>query len=173
MEMEPQLTEVNQKLEEVKLELETKDESPEKAEQMKRGSLKKFFRIKGLKSSSADDVSTDIGTSSKFKALTRVFSRHDKKPKDVEKAEGESSKELEPKDVENAEEDPSQEPKEVEKEEVAPRHSFIMRSLVSCRLAPWISHRPSQMNLQQPIEVPADDDDDDVHQEVATCSEIF
>lgn len=57
--MDPQLTEGNQKLEEVKLELEKNDENPEKVEQMKPGPLKNFFHIKRLKSSSADDVTTD------------------------------------------------------------------------------------------------------------------
>lgn len=134
MEMDPQLTEGNQKLEEVKLELEKKDENPEKVEQMKPGPLKNFFHIKGLKSSSAYDVTTDAGTSLKFMRLSRVFSRSGKK----ERSGSENGLHC---------------------------RSSLMRTT--------IRRRPSWMNLQKVIEVPANDDDDDAQQEVAINSEIF
>lgn len=52
---------------------------------------------------------------------------------------------------------------------VEPRRSLLMRGFV----IPWISRKPSQMNLQKPLELSVVEDDDSTPQEIATSSEIF
>lgn len=177
--MEPQMLEVSKKMEDVKLSAGDSQEKLEKvrvlneddaieevaeakfrmeagekipavdtADKMKRNSLTKFFRFNGLKSkSSKTDLSkADEATkpASKMASLTRMFS---KKPKDDEKKE--------------------------DKPEVKSRRSFSLRDMVNNQSVPWIRSKRSQMNLQKPINVAAQEDDEASPPEVLTESVVI
>lgn len=111
--------------------------------------LKRNSLSKFFRFKSVDTVSSDASSKvPKTNTLMRLFSKKDKKP--------------------------ANEKEEVGAEITTPRSSFFMRSLVT----PWISRQHSQMNLQKPLEVAAnaeDDTDDDAAdvQEIAKSSEIF
>lgn len=139
--------ELAQKLEEIKLEIDENPEtSPKMTDQMKRGSLSKFFRFKN-KGEIPEDIAADTGSKiPKSNTLMRMFSKKNKE-KPAEKEEVGS--------------------------EATSRRSCIMRGIVNCQYVPWISRRSSQMNIHNPIEAPEPNDDDTALHEIATCSEIF
>lgn len=121
-------------------------------EKMKRNSLTKFFRFNALKSKASKtdlskgfvDADEAIKPASKMASLTRMFS---KKPKDNEKRDG------------------------GDKPEVKTRRTFSMRDMVQS--VPWIRAKTSQMNLQKPINVAAQEDDEASPPEVLTESVII
>lgn len=162
--MEPQLSEVTQKLEEVKLESEEhceklneiklvvgdEGEIVEKpVDETKRNSLSKIFRFSSMKSCLSMNNVNDESAKKKVSKQGK-FSRFLSKK---------SSKEAESDEIGS---------------EVKPRRSPIMRGFFSFPAVPWIGIKTSQMNLQKPIEVPAQEDDDDAApEEIATNSVIF
>lgn len=147
MKDEVKIAAVTDKLEEIKLEAVGIEEKVDDG--VKRSSLSKFFRFKGFKSVSTNDVS-DGG--SKPSTLTRLFG---KKEKGIEEAQG---------DVE------TQDGIKTGSEPLA-RRSFVMRGFVN--VVPWISRKSSQMNLHKKAELTVNEDDDSLPQEIATSSEIF
>jgi hypothetical protein len=118
-------------------------------EQLKRNSLSKFFRFKGLKSSVSKE---NINEVSKSNSLFRIFGKKLKKKNSSSKLE------------------------QTEKHSISSRN-LSMRSLVNCQnLLPWIGHRKSQANLHEPSDENAKSDVEDENNdeiEIATCSEIF
>lgn len=143
MEVQNKPSEVEEKLQEVKLEGGGNVGSIQKIDdKLKRSSLSKFFRFKSVDSLEADANSKVPKTNT----LLRLFSKKDKKAT-TEKEEAGA--------------------------DITPRSSFFMRSLVT----PWITRQPSQMNLQKPLELAPnaedDDDDDTATPEIAKSSEIF
>ena len=138
---------IAQKLEEIKLEVDENPEtSPKVTDQMKRGSLSKFFRFK--KSSSSDNLEMGEADSKipKSNTLMRMFSKKNK-DKSAEKDENEP--------------------------EDAARKSFFMRGIANCNIVPWISRQTSHMNIHKPVDPVELTDDDLAHHEIATSSQIF
>lgn len=148
MEVEKQTTEMTQKFEDINLqagenvEIAIKKPLDPVDDKLKRNSLSKFFRFKGLKGSATEVTSTGGAEKiPKTNTLTRMFSKKEK-PTDLEMGS-----------------------------EAKTRRSFIMRGLV----VPWISSKPSIINLHKPLEVApvAHDEEAAASPEIATCSQIF
>lgn len=121
-------------------------------EQLKRNSLSKFFRFKGLKSSVSKENINEPSTST---SLFRIFG---KKSKSKTSSTTESSEKREKSSF------------------MAATRTLSMRSLVNCHkiIVPWIGQRKSQANLHEPSDENVKSDaEDENNEEIATRSEIF
>jgi hypothetical protein len=152
MEVEAKLNKIaEEKFEDVKLESEMPEISGTVCERddLKRNSLSKFFRFKGSKSASVENVSggdAAVASVPKSSTLMRMFKKKDKSKEETEGAEKKKSR----------------------------RPTLSMRNLVgSLPIVPWIGTKTSQMNLQKPVEITPQEDDDIATTEIATSSQIF
>lgn len=150
------------------------DENPGKAvRQFKQNSLSKFFKYKGMKGFFSRDNLAQEDDSEKELALSMVnladgdveketkpnsFMRlFNKKPKGSKEAATKVKKEVTPD----------------ESKEAKSHRSLSVRSLFNCNTIPWMSKKPSQMNLQKPIDVPAPQEGEASTSEVVTASVAF
>lgn len=158
MEFENQVSDAVQNFADIKLEIGEEDENVIKVDnKLKRNSLSKFFRFKG--SSDTEEVPANASVkTSKTSAMLSIFKKKEKEVVEVGTKEKTST----------LTRLFSKKEKEETGSEVSPRRSFMMPRFV----APWISRKPSMVNLHQPsqmiLKVPAVDGD-----EIATSSQIF